>query len=298
MMLYGNIENRVRADNKGSIATKKAKAELQAELDREGVPTRKEISRMLREQQEEITGGPVASARSLNKIDAQLKELKAQLKGATTAKQIATFGPRIQELQDKLNKARGKNFSEAPYDFTRCVRPNGSAYGTGGKCRKGTEQELFESDGGIQTGASGGVIGGRLFGTGTPIKIDTKTKPAPSAPVSPAQPYKTLYRDLKHSVNDSKKLGFARNQEKVDALLKQANTLLERESGLYRLGQRDNAFKDLYEPLRKALDKVVLHGGVVQSHKARTVSDKLFESGVFWEKRGMNQPSPLDENWS
>jgi hypothetical protein len=33
------------------------------------------------------------------------------------------------------------NFSEKEvYDFTRCVRPDGSAYGTGGKCRKGTEQ--------------------------------------------------------------------------------------------------------------------------------------------------------------
>ena len=26
------------------------------------------------------------------------------------------------------------------YDYTRCVRPDGSAYGTKGKCRKGTEQ--------------------------------------------------------------------------------------------------------------------------------------------------------------
>ena len=33
------------------------------------------------------------------------------------------------------------NFSETEiYDFTRCVRKDGSAYGTGGKCRKGTEQ--------------------------------------------------------------------------------------------------------------------------------------------------------------
>lgn len=30
----------------------------------------------------------------------------------------------------------------ATYDFTRCVRPDGSAYGTGGKCRKGIEQSL------------------------------------------------------------------------------------------------------------------------------------------------------------
>jgi hypothetical protein len=33
------------------------------------------------------------------------------------------------------------DFSEAQvYDFTRCVRPDGSAYGTPGKCKRGTEQ--------------------------------------------------------------------------------------------------------------------------------------------------------------
>ena len=110
--------------------TKGRKDKLQAELDRREAASK----------EAETTGGPVASARNLNKIDAQLKELKAQLRGATTAKQIAIFGSRIQELQGKLDKARGENFSELPYDFTRCVRPDGSAYGTKGKCRKGTEQ--------------------------------------------------------------------------------------------------------------------------------------------------------------
>ena len=39
----------------------------------------------------------------------------------------------------------GINFSEGgTYDFTRCVRPDGSAYGTNGKCRKGTEGESKE----------------------------------------------------------------------------------------------------------------------------------------------------------
>lgn len=32
---------------------------------------------------------------------------------------------------------------EGTYDFTRCVRPNGSTYGTRGKCRKGTEAGPF-----------------------------------------------------------------------------------------------------------------------------------------------------------
>jgi hypothetical protein len=52
-------------------------------------------------------------------------------------------------------------------DFTRCERPDGSAYGTSGKCKKGTEAEQpFKPDGGIQTGASGGHMGGALFGKG------------------------------------------------------------------------------------------------------------------------------------
>jgi hypothetical protein len=32
-----------------------------------------------------------------------------------------------------------ENFSEGLFDFTRCMRSNGSYYGTNGKCRKGTE---------------------------------------------------------------------------------------------------------------------------------------------------------------
>lgn len=36
-------------------------------------------------------------------------------------------------------------FSEEDrYDFTRCVRPDGTAYGTGGKCKKGKEEILRE----------------------------------------------------------------------------------------------------------------------------------------------------------
>ena len=38
-------------------------------------------------------------------------------------------------------QAQSLEFSEGgTYDFTRCVRPNGSAYGTGGQCKKGTEE--------------------------------------------------------------------------------------------------------------------------------------------------------------
>jgi hypothetical protein len=38
-------------------------------------------------------------------------------------------------------QTEASDFSEGEvYDFTRCVRPNGTAYGTAGECRKGTEK--------------------------------------------------------------------------------------------------------------------------------------------------------------
>jgi len=47
------------------------------------------------------------------------------------------------------------NFSEkGVYDFTRCVRPNGSAYGTGGHCRKGEEASALDV---LQNGIKGRV---------------------------------------------------------------------------------------------------------------------------------------------
>lgn len=40
----------------------------------------------------------------------------------------------IRDLKKTMNFSEGET-----YDFTRCVRPDGSAYGTRGKCKKGTE---------------------------------------------------------------------------------------------------------------------------------------------------------------
>jgi hypothetical protein len=39
-----------------------------------------------------------------------------------------------------------ENFSEGLFDFTRCIRSDGSAYGTSGKCRKGTEGDPLARD--------------------------------------------------------------------------------------------------------------------------------------------------------
>jgi hypothetical protein len=48
MVLHANIAERVRANYGGTLATKKARAELQAALDKEGALNREEISRMLK----------------------------------------------------------------------------------------------------------------------------------------------------------------------------------------------------------------------------------------------------------
>jgi hypothetical protein len=50
-----------------------------------------------------------------------------------------------QEAMEAFTKAVGEeNFSESLFDFTRCVRPDGSAYGTSGKCKAGTEEAKQE----------------------------------------------------------------------------------------------------------------------------------------------------------
>ena len=44
--------------------------------------------------------------------------------------------------QKALAEREGTDFAEGDsYDFTTCIRPDGSAYGTGGQCRKGSKGE-------------------------------------------------------------------------------------------------------------------------------------------------------------
>jgi hypothetical protein len=45
----------------------------------------------------------------------------------------------LEAYQKAVAEKEGVEFSEeGTYDFTTCIRPDGSAYGTSGKCRKGT----------------------------------------------------------------------------------------------------------------------------------------------------------------
>jgi hypothetical protein len=58
----------------------------------------------------------------------------------------------LKQFAELAGETFGTNFSESgTYDFTRCVRPNGTAYGTGGKCKKGTEEAKELKNGGDLT---------------------------------------------------------------------------------------------------------------------------------------------------
>ena len=46
----------------------------------------------------------------------------------------------LEQFAQLVAQAQAADFSESDtYDFTRCVRPDGSFYGTRGQCRKGSQ---------------------------------------------------------------------------------------------------------------------------------------------------------------
>jgi hypothetical protein len=61
---------------------------------------------------------------------------------------LGSFNQKSLELfQEAMSESMFSDFSEGGfYDFTTCIRPDGSAYGTGGKCRKGTEGKAKEKE--------------------------------------------------------------------------------------------------------------------------------------------------------
>jgi hypothetical protein len=59
------------------------------------------------------------------------------MKGEFSEETLSTY-------RELVKERFGASFSESEYDFTRCVRPDGTAYGTSGQCRKGTEAGVKE----------------------------------------------------------------------------------------------------------------------------------------------------------
>jgi len=89
-------------------------------------------------------------------------------------------------VAEKLNQ----DFAEGEvYDFTTCIRPDGSAYGTRGKCRKGTEGEAKKE-----------AEGGQLKGAGESLRAKAEEKGRESIRrefAAAAKDYKSRIDDLK-----------------------------------------------------------------------------------------------------
>ena len=50
----------------------------------------------------------------------------------------------LSKFQEMMGLESSQDFSEGFFDFTRCQRPDGSYYGSSGRCRKGAEAEAKE----------------------------------------------------------------------------------------------------------------------------------------------------------
>jgi hypothetical protein len=75
--------------------------------------------------------------------------------GSFSEKGLEAYKEAIQAYSGRVN------FSESEtYDFARCVRPDGSVYGTRGKCRKGTEtsDKPTDSEREKAIGRTGGMV--------------------------------------------------------------------------------------------------------------------------------------------
>ena len=76
------------------------------------------------------------------------------MQGSFSDEALSTY---VQVLKDTL----GVSFSEGSYDFVRCVKPNGDAYGTAGQCRKGVQEDKgSEESGSTSKGEGGGYLSG------------------------------------------------------------------------------------------------------------------------------------------
>jgi hypothetical protein len=71
------------------------------------------------------------------------------MQGSFSDEALSTY---VQVLKDTL----GVSFSEGSYDFVRCVKPNGDAYGTAGQCRKGVQEDKGSEESGSTSKGEGG----------------------------------------------------------------------------------------------------------------------------------------------
>jgi hypothetical protein len=166
----------------------------------------------------------------------------------------------FEKYQRLLSEQENVEFSEGEtYDFTRCMRPNGTYYGTRGKCKKGSE-----------TGAKESVA-----------KPTGEAKREAAGRVSTADA-KKLKSSLEKQIGAAAKEG---NQEKTDNLMKalQAVTekIREREGEAKKeasVGSKESAYKPpAYNPNPELNAKVAR---AMARKKGDTVAEKSADKAL------------------
>ncbi len=151
------------------------------------------------------------------------------------------FGSFTQEALESYQKSvaerEGVEFSEnGIYDFTRCMRPDGTFYGTRGKCREGTE-----------------------VGAKEVVSTKNPERPAPSSKVTSVQKEKPVqtaqeskgYKPKERSVDSEP--GPVRRAK--DAIREKLG--IKRQDGITNVGFKDKAEVDKhYESMRRSAERV------------------------------------------
>ena len=154
----------------------------------------------------------------------------------------------LKAYQAALAKNGGLDFSEGDlYDFTRCIRPDGSAYGTGGQCRKGTEGEAKKKEGTGARGAREGAEAAKAKGAkgGALLKARAEGKKAALAAsradggkkISANNARARLFKEEREQVKDKMR---GASPEVQNRLLQEASRKAsERAQAAKQEGQRD-----------------------------------------------------------
>ena len=98
MMQYANIENRVRANYKGSLASKKAKLELEKELEREGVPSKAKLKEMALAQRNKENAPALKNSKRLETLKKRLEDLKKKTGKPGTKEQLKKIEKELREM--------------------------------------------------------------------------------------------------------------------------------------------------------------------------------------------------------
>jgi hypothetical protein len=231
------------------------------------------------------------------------------MQGSFSSESLKLYESLIEELENP-------DFSEydlAAYDFTRCVRPNGTVYGTGGKCRKGTEQRKGSS---VATAAKKQSLkermeaaGARLESNAAPPKPTAKATPKPKAsepasatpkpkvskPVSPVAeqttkaiptPKKTVKATPEEVAEKKAREKYAKARAVIDSV-QDKHDAIKREifeatgKGVFYTGQNRRTFdakvKELGLPSESKLNQLIAKANALKTPKMREEERKAQE---------------------